>query len=314
MQQPIAASAPRDALAALVEPLPAALPAGTRLLHIGPPKTGTTSLQAAFFAAKAEAISQGVRYAGTSRHSTRAVLAVTGRRSFAEDRAIPPISTWEALLHEIRTSTEPRVVLSSEGSAYAQPPAIERIVRDLDPSRLHVVVTLRPVARLIASEWQEHAQSGLRLSFDEYLDALFRDPDALQGRSFWHRQRHDLLVARWAAAVGIERVSAIVLDDLDHDRAFRVFEALTGLREGTLVAADGVTNRSLTLQEIVAVRALADRFEAEGYSMAAFHRVVRMKVATQMKTRKPGPGEPRIETPQWALDRAARSPPRSWPG
>ena len=99
-------------------------------------------------------------------------------------------------------------------------------------------------------------------------------------------------------------MSAIVVDETDHGRLYRVFEALTGLRAGTLVPEGGISNRSLTLPEIVAVRALADRFEAEGYSMAAFHRVVRMKVAASMKSRPPGPDEPRIDTPQWALDAA----------
>ena len=246
-----------------------------------------------------------MRYAGNARHSSKAVLAVTGRRSIAaDDAAPPPISHWEAVLREIRDAPQLHVVLSSEAFSYAQPAAIERVVRDLDRERLHVVVTLRPIARLVASEWQEHVQSGMRLSFEAYLDALFRDGDPDQARSFWHRQRHDHLIERWAEQVGIDRMSAIVVDEADPGRLYRVFEALTGLREGTLVPEDGISNRSLTLPEIVAVRALADRFEAEGYSMAAFHRVVRMKVAASMKTRAPGPDEPRIDSPQWALDAA----------
>src|SRR5262249_22139125 len=39
-------------------------------------------------------------------------------------------------------------------------------------------------------------------------------------------------------------------------------------------------------------------------SRAAFHRIVRMRVALQMKRRIPSPDEPRVEAPQWALDRA----------
>ncbi len=109
-------------------------PEGTRLLHIGPPKTGTTSLQAAFWAARDEAMAQGVRYAGTSRHSTRAVLAVTGRRTLDRQHAVPPISHWETLLARDRRGEEARVVLSSEGFSYAQPDKIERVVGDLDPT------------------------------------------------------------------------------------------------------------------------------------------------------------------------------------
>ena len=284
--------------------LPPVLPEGTRLLHIGPPKTGTTSLQAAFWAGRDAALAQGVRYAGSSRHSSKAVLAVTGRKSFAEDRATPDIRHWNQLLGEIREAREPRVVLSSEGFAYASDEARDRVIADLDADRVHVVVTLRPIPNLLASEWQEHTQSGLRVPFEDWLHELFNQPESRIARAFWHRQRHDRLIERWSVPVGVERVTAVVVDERDHAWLFRAFEALTGLREGTLVPDTSLANRSLTLEEIVAIRALAERFEAEGLSMAAFHRVARMKLAAYMKQRRPGPGEARIETPQWALDRA----------
>ena len=66
-----------------------ALPEGTRLPHIGPPKTGTSSLQAAFHQNRPATLDQGVRYAGSSRHSGSAVLAVTGRPSFGRDAGPP---------------------------------------------------------------------------------------------------------------------------------------------------------------------------------------------------------------------------------
>ena len=285
--------------------LPGPLPDGTRILHIGPPKTGTTSLQGAFWTAREDALAQGVRYAGRSRHSAHAVWAVTGRRSFDEGRAVPPIRHWTALLDEIRGAAEPRVLLSSEGFSYAAGPAIERVVGDLDPARLHVVVTLRPVGRLLASEWQEHAQSGMALPYDAWLRRLFNEPDRPATAWFWHRQRHDQLIERWAAQVGRDRVTAIVADERDHDALLRAFEALCGLRTGTIAHDRSAGNRSLTLEEITAIRALRERWTAEGLSTASFHRVVRMRVAAEMKKRVPGPDEPRIETPQWALDRAA---------
>ncbi len=41
---------------------PPPLPAGTRLLHIGPHKTGTTSVQAALFAARDTMAAHGVDF------------------------------------------------------------------------------------------------------------------------------------------------------------------------------------------------------------------------------------------------------------
>lgn len=55
----------------------AALPAGTRLLHIGPHKTGTTAIQGALFAAKDMLPEHGVEFPATSRHPMEAALAAS---------------------------------------------------------------------------------------------------------------------------------------------------------------------------------------------------------------------------------------------
>ncbi|HEY3522839.1 MAG TPA: hypothetical protein VGK63_03970, partial [Candidatus Limnocylindrales bacterium] len=103
------------------------LPEGARLVHIGPPKTGTTLVQGAFHARREEIRGQGVRYAGSVRHSAPAILAVTGRPSPQQGEP-PRIDKWRGLVREIHGAREPRVVLSSEFLADAEPEAISRIV------------------------------------------------------------------------------------------------------------------------------------------------------------------------------------------
>jgi hypothetical protein len=277
------------------------LPEGTRLIHIGPPKTGTTSLQGAFHGNREALLAQGVRYAGSARHSRRAVYAAERRPEFQHEHEPPPLRLWTRLLAEIRNATEPRVVLSSEIFADAAAEAIPRIVADLDPSRVHVVVTLRPLARILSSQWQQAVRGGVRASFDAWLRDVLEDPGAARDL-FWHRHHHDRLIARWADVVGYDRVTVVVVDEVDHDVVLRVFEQLLGLREGTLVAERDRANRSMTLPEVEAVRAFNKALRAEGLGGDVLHRV--RPFASYMKDREPRPDEPRIETPQWALDRA----------
>ena len=52
---------------------------------------------------------------------------------------------------------------------------IERIVHDLDPSLVQVLVTLRPVRRLLPSWWQQLVQGGLRLDYEAWLEEIYRD-------------------------------------------------------------------------------------------------------------------------------------------
>ncbi|MCI0585015.1 MAG: hypothetical protein L0227_19335, partial [Chloroflexi bacterium] len=283
------------------------LPEGTVVLHIGPPKTGTSTVQGAFHAARAATLAQGVRYVGRSRHSGTGVLAVTGRPSFRRDSGPPPIRAWKELVSEIRSAREARVLLSSEFFADAEPDAISRIVRDLDlaPGRLHVVVTLRPLAAILPSQWQQYVQSFMPLAYDDWLDGVFNKPRGAVTPTFWRRHRHDELIDRWAQAVGAENVTAVVIDEVDHDQVLRTFERLLGLDLGTLVATADLANRSMSLPEIEAVRAFGAAFREAGLGNALYHRVVHFGAAAFMKARPLPPDEPRIATPAWALARSA---------
>ena len=147
------------------------LPEGTRLLHIGPPKTATTSLQSALFDARAALQAQGVRHAGRSRNAASAAQAVTGRTSMYMGGVVPPISRWKRLVKEVRRAPEARVVVSSEFFADAQPDAIRRIADDLDPQRIHVAVTLRPIAAILTSQWAQYVADGMVAPFDRWLKA-----------------------------------------------------------------------------------------------------------------------------------------------
>ena len=279
------------------------LPEGTRLVHIGPPKTGTTSLQRAFHGGRDAVRRQGVHYVGPTHQPVGPVLAVTGRTSPISGKP-PSRWTWRLLVNEVRRAKEPRVVLSSEFLADARPDAIRTIVGDLGADQVHVVVTLRPLARIVPSQWQQFVQSGLRQGYDDWLEVMFNGPPPDPTPTFWFRHHHDELVARWADVVGADNVTVVALDDANHAMVLRVFERLVGLREGTLVADRDVSNRSMTMPEIEVVRAFNELAVAEGLSGPLQTKVMRLGAAAYMKTREPEPDEPRIETPQWALDRA----------
>jgi len=285
-------------------PDPLLLPAGTRLLHVGPPKTGTTALQGAFHAARRAAEAQGVHYAGRTRHSIKAVQAVLGRPGFFTAGEPPSIRHWQGLVREIHGARAERVVLSSEFLADAKPDTIRRVADDLDATRVHVVVTLRPLTHILPSQWQQYVQSSVRIGFDDWLDAMLRGPAGSVTRSFWHRHRHDQLIARWMDVVGAGNVTVVALDPADRGHVLRTFERLTGLRHGTLVPDHELDNRSLTLAEAEAIRAFNVAFREEGLGRALHSRVMNFGAARSMKRVEPPADAQRIEVPQWALDRA----------
>ena len=288
------------------QPTDLLLPRGARVIHIGPPKTGTTSVQAAFFAARDEVRRQGVHYAGLTRHPANAVLAVTGRPAFfSNEREPPEMRRWDRLVREIRRAQTDRVVLSSELFADATDPAIEHIVADLDRKRLQVVVTLRPLAALLPSQWQQYVRAGLRTPYEEWLKAMLEPSSRKLTPTFWRRHRHDELVRRWSRHVGSGHVTVIVVDESDRDALLRLFEQLVGLREHTLAAPDDVENRSMTLPEIELIRAFNVVGKQAGVKKAVLNQAMHFGAAQYMRRRQPSADEPRIHTPAWALDRAA---------
>ena len=284
----------------------AALPDGTRLVHIGPYKTGTTAVQAAFHLARAAATKQGVQYAGYGRQPMTAVMAGIGKASpWSASRKPPNPAVWRQLVGEIRGSSARQVVLSSESFSDAEPDAIRRVVADLGGDQVHIAVTLRPLAKVIPSQWQQYVQNRLTDPFDTWLDALLNQPRGTVTPTFWFRHRHDELIRRWADVVGPDRITAIVLDDRDHGLAYRAFEQLTGLAEGTLVADPQLSNRSMTLAEIEVIRAFNIAFKEAALPPVLYQRVMRTGAAQLMERRIPGPGEGKVELPPWAVEPVA---------
>ncbi|HEY6569742.1 MAG TPA: hypothetical protein VIZ22_05600 [Candidatus Limnocylindrales bacterium] len=281
------------------------LPEGTRLLHIGPPKTGTTSLQSALYAARPALSRAGVHHAGRARNPAAAAQAVTGRTSMYLGGVVPPMSRWERLVKDVRRAEEPRVIISSEFFADATQEAIRRIVHDLDPDRIHIAVTVRPLASILTSQWSQYVADGMGAPFERWLEATLTPDDRRYSPTFWVRHRHDALVARWADVVGPERVSVVVVD-AERGAVLRAFERLLGLPRDMLVADPDLANRSLTLPETEAVRAFNVQFKRAGLPKPLLARVMHFGATRAMKLAPPDPSWLAAELPAWSLPETRR--------
>ncbi|GHI07781.1 hypothetical protein AQI88_34185 [Streptomyces cellostaticus] len=285
---------------------PAPLPAGTRLLHIGPHKTGTTAIQGALFAAKDTLPQYGVAFPAHSRHPMEAVLAACARPAMMGDTA-PTDRHWTRLLDRVRATGKLASVISSEFFADAPDDGtIARIVRQLGGDRVHVLVTLRPLARIMPSQWQQYVQNGLRMGYEDWLEHMLRTPPYEKPNpSFWQRHRHDRLIERWARAAGPERVTVVVVDDSDRNGLMRTFESLLGLPENLLRPVPDTANRSLTLAETEMLRNLNVEFRGNGLPDELYSRLVRNGAVPHMKNAcSPTSGDVKISTPRWAVEAA----------
>jgi hypothetical protein len=297
-------SVPNAIPAATAQADVAPFPEGSRIIHIGPPKTGTSALQDACRAAKARMLEQGVRYAGPATHHSMPARAVTGLATISGRPHVPPIGRWTELLEEMRGARELRVLYSSEVFAEASEASIRRIATDVGPD-IQVLITLRPLDSILASQWQQSVQHGAVLTLDEYLvRVLGEDAHPPVDTGALRVFRHGDLVERWAAVVGSDRVTVVILDRRDPGFLLRNAEALLGLRPGTLQAAHIPANRSLTMAEAEVIRHLNRHAGAARLPAATRLRLVKSGAAAYAKRHPPAPDAVSIRLPTWAAARA----------
>jgi hypothetical protein len=283
----------------------APFPEGSRILHIGPPKTGTTALQVACWRARASLLEQGVRYAGGQKHAAAPARAVTGHKTITGNtREVPSIRWWNALVREIDGAREPRVLYSSEALAEAGDDAIRRIATDVGTG-IEILITLRPIDAVLASQWQQLIQNGSELSIDAWLHRVLGEGERAPGdpgplRVF----RQGDLVERWASVVGADHVTVVVVDRADPGFLFRTSEALLGLRPGTLQTYDDQSNRSLSLPEVEVIRHMNRQAREAGVPNGPRSALVTAGAAATVKRRPMTAGAPRIRLPAWAAAQA----------
>jgi hypothetical protein len=115
------------------------------------------------------------------------------------------------------------------------------------------------------------------------------------------------VLTRWAAAVGAQNVNVLVLEDVDRSAQFHTFAQLLAVPEEILVSRMNLTsNRSMTAAEAELLVRLNKRVKKQ-MQWTDYVRLVRRGVALRMvEGREPDPSEPKLATPDWALDAAAQ--------
>ena len=280
------------------------------LLHIGVHKTGTTAIQAAFADARPELQSLDVVYPGKLQAQHRAALAVLQRHWGWNTRggAVLDQAHFDKLAKRVKR-TRGRVVISSEFFCEADEHKAQLVTEALDPDRLHVVVTLRNLGRLLPSSWQQYLKYGLTTPYEAWLTDIFKEPGtSKKSPTFWRRHDHGAVIERWSRAVGADRVTVLILENVDRSANFVSFAQLLGIPTEILTSRmDLTSNRSMTASEAALLRALNAQVKQQ-MQWEDYVRYVRRGVALGMvEGRTPASDEQRLVTPDWALDAAAEA-------
>jgi hypothetical protein len=239
------------------------LPERAVLVHIGPYKTGTTAIQSSLHAHRRELAAAGVSYPGTYHRQMRPSWALLGRSRIGEDDV--PGDEWDEMVDEVRRSPG-RVVISSEDFASARAQHARRLVDDLGPDRVHVLIVARRLDRLLPSAWQERVKSvNETRTYDTWLREVLSDArDGGAAKVFWHNHGLEGLIRRWRTVLPAERVIVLVTDEADRGLQPRTFERLLGLEPGLLTPGPHA-NTSLSMERIELCRQVNLAVETRGW-------------------------------------------------
>ncbi|WP_238419944.1 sulfotransferase family protein [Gordonia sp. 'Campus'] len=292
-------------------------------VHIGLPKTGTTHLQDRLWRNRDLALqSSGLLYPGNviSDHFHAAVHLQPERYLDWVDPAFA--GTWPKMLGQIRAW--PQIsLLSHELYSTATGEQIERLMADLSfADEVHVIATVRDLARQLPSVWQENVKNQRRASFDEFVDSVAYAAGGLahgapvggepiEEEPFWEFQDYIGILERWARCVGPERVHVVTVPgrgapagDTLWDRFLRVME----IDPTPLRIPVPSLNSSLSAAQAEFLRGLNRRLQPDVIEWRRYERIIKGQLIGEILFEAPS-GPPQglsAKHRQWAAGQSER--------
>jgi hypothetical protein len=233
-------------------------------LHIGLPKTGTTYLQTVMWADRDRMRSQGVLLPGRER---RDHLWTT--RIIREDPNLPTYDervreSWGVLKEEI-AAWDRTALISHEFFAGAAPEQAQRMVSELAPAEVHLVVTAREPVGLYSGGWQESLKNRDSRTMTEFAEAEVSD----NPMSVWNWRTLDvrLVLERWSQAVPAERVHVLPLPPPGSPREllWQRYAGLIGLDADSFDLSPTFPNESMGVAEAETLRRINDHLKDEAF-------------------------------------------------
>jgi hypothetical protein len=242
------------------------MPQNQLFLHVGFHKTGTTSLQDALNRNRKELQSQGIIYPKTRKFRAQHEFAWSvgqrgwGWKQFGGSQAGP--SPARRMFKLIRSSKQ-NVIISSEFLSELSPEHIKKLASSIGDKQLRLIFTVRPVAKILPSAYQQEVKNGSKLTYDKWLARVLDPEKESRVRTrFWKRHSHHLEIAKWAEIVGVANISVIVSDESRPEFLTDSFFELIGASTDSFrESKKDIVNRSMDLAEIELLRRINEKFD-----------------------------------------------------
>jgi hypothetical protein len=259
------------------------------IVHIGPRKTGTTYLQRVLQQLSPGLQSHGVLYPIDYRdqddyNHVGAISDLTHNEESKETNRWTGKdgSGWTGLAAAI-AAWEGTAIISAEMIGGLRPSAAQRMLDGLNCNRVDIVITMRDLARILPSSWQQHVRNTHTQSYRGYLERRSRERgelppaqmqeiwDTERHQTFWRSYAYGALVRRWQSLVGDQQVRVVTLpppgspSNLLWDR-FRAALDVAALPETAPKLPPFIANMGSTRAEAIFLHALNVEAKRRGWN------------------------------------------------
>lgn len=277
------------------------------LIHVGFHKSGTTALQESLYLQREALLERGISYPNIKKKAHhRLAWALTQRAWGWKNRGgeRTPVSVWERTVKQINSSKAETVVLSSEFFSELKPEKIEKIKRDISSREVTILFTIRPLAKLLGSSYQQYLKYGTKADYESWLHSVLDEPGVSKvNPTFWMRHMHGEVITKWAKVFGVENICVVVVDESKPELLFDAVNQILGV-EKLLQPQETGSNRSLSVEEISLLLEINKLFpkEREWNEYLTFVRNGLIRELTDHIPVKPG--QEKLLTPEWAVTKA----------
>ena len=278
------------------------------ILHAGFHKSGTTALQESFHLNRKELLELNVNYPNFGHKAHHRLAWSLSQKPWGwAKRGGERESTklWEKSAAAIEREKEEKVIISSEFFSELSGDQIRKIHSSFKSREVKVLFTLRPLAKLLPSSYQQYLKYGITAEYEEWLHSVLDKPgESKINPTFWKRHFHGQVIARWADVFGSSNITVLIVNEAQPTFLFDEINKYLDLPSNTLQSADSGSNRSLTMEEIALLREINKQFpkDRDWDEYQIFIRNGYIKELTDNV--RPAPDKARLLTPEWAIKKA----------
>jgi hypothetical protein len=278
------------------------------VIHVGFHKSGTTALQESFHSNIKLLLEHDIKYPNIGARAHHRMAWALTQRSWGWGKRggekIPP-KYWDKKVKTLSSAKESTIVLSSEFFSELDGEKIRKIRSDFRDWEIRILFTLRPLAKLLPSTYQQYLKYGTVAEYEDWLHSILDIPgESKINPSFWKRHSHGKVIARWVDIFGPSSVSVLIVNESQPTFLFDAINDFLGLPKGTLASTETGSNRSLTMEEIALLLEL-NRIFPKSRNWDEYQVFIRNGYIRELTDHiSPSADSARLLTPTWAIEKA----------